>query len=249
MIAPSTTATRTIPNVPPSVKVVPGSESVRATTRIASRAPTPPAISATSAVASTIMIQRSGALGRQAVEAHGEGIAGRADDRAGHRRAGLRRSGDASSGDHRGLGAIERQAARHDPDRRHEHSDPDHTRRDALVPALAVTAAQHPLVGRLRDWDAAGDAFECPVGLLVISGLHRELQGRPSMGRERADGGGRDPEDLGSLLAPEIEEIKEHERGALTPREFSEGADDLVAEVGGGEGILGLTGAQCPLCR
>ena len=30
--------------------------------------------------------------------------------------------------------------ARHDPDRRHEHRDPDDTRRDALVPALAVAA-------------------------------------------------------------------------------------------------------------
>ena len=55
------------------------------------------------------------------------------------------------------------------------------------------------------------------------------------------------PEELGCVLAPKIEEIHEHERGALALRELAERTDDLVAEVGGGERVLGLTGAQGPV--
>jgi hypothetical protein len=36
-------------------------------------------------------------------------------------------------------------AARHDPEHRTKDRDPDDTRRDALVPALAVASAQRPL--------------------------------------------------------------------------------------------------------
>ena len=43
--------------------------------------------------------------------------------------------------------AIERPTARHDPDRRHEDRDPDDTRRDALVPALAVAATPEAFEG------------------------------------------------------------------------------------------------------
>src|SRR4029453_2873182 len=86
-------------------------------------------------------------------------------------------------------------------------------------------------------------------GLFLIMILHRGFQGRSSVRSERADGGGRDPEELGCVLAPKIEEIHEHERGALALRELAERADDLVAEVGGGEGVLRLTGAQGPFRR
>jgi hypothetical protein len=54
--------------------------------------------------------------------------------------------------------------------------------------------------------------------LLVIFGLHRELQGRSSVGSERADCGWRDPEDRSRFLARVIKEIQEHECGALALR-------------------------------
>src|SRR4029450_2366506 len=84
-------------------------------------------------------------------------------------------------------------------------------------------------------------------GLFLIMILHRGFQGRSSVRSERADGGGRDAEGLGCVLAPKIEEIHEHERGALALRELAERTDDLVAEVGGGEGGLGRTGVQVPV--
>jgi hypothetical protein len=40
---------------------------------------------------------------------------------------------------------IEPTTGRHDPDRRDEDHDTDDPRRDALVPTLAVTAADQPL--------------------------------------------------------------------------------------------------------
>jgi hypothetical protein len=51
----------------------------------------------------------------------------------------------------RGRRAIGPPLARHDPDGRHEHRDPDDARRDALVPALAIAAADerfHDALGR-----------------------------------------------------------------------------------------------------
>ena len=66
-------------------------------------------------------------------------------------------------------------------------------------------------------------------------------------GEQRPDCRRRDPEHLAGVLAPVVEEIHEHERGALSVREPSERADHLVSKVRGGEGILGLAGCQGPL--
>jgi hypothetical protein len=60
-------------------------------------------------------------------------------------RSGFRRSGGGR------LGAIERQAARHDPDCRDEDRDPDDPRRDALVSALAVASAEEPIRRQVGD--------------------------------------------------------------------------------------------------
>lgn len=54
--------------------------------------------------------------------------------------------------------------------------------------------------------------------LFDILGLHRKLQGRSRVRSERADGGGRDPEDLRGFFALQVEEVQEHERGELALR-------------------------------
>jgi hypothetical protein len=73
-------------------------------------------------------------------------------------RSGLRRSCDVPCGSNRLLAAVQRPNTRHDPDRRHEDRDPDDTRRDSLVPALTIAAAECPLecvIGRLKASEAA----------------------------------------------------------------------------------------------
>ena len=66
------------------------------------------------------------------------------------------------------------------------------------------------------------------------------------MRSERADGGGRDSEDLRGFFALQVEEIQKHECRALALRQLSERANDVVAEVGGRERVLGRMGGEGP---
>src|SRR6266545_4216620 len=82
--------------------------------------------------------------------------------------------------------------------------------------------------------------------LSVIFGLQRKLHGSSAVGSKRPDGCRRYPEDPGSVLAPVVKEIQEHERGALTLWKLSNRADHFVAKVDSGEGVLEPAWGQGP---
>jgi hypothetical protein len=63
----------------------------------------------------------------------------------------------------RRLAAIERTSGCHDRDRRNEDCDPDDTRREALVPALAIASpleSIEPIRGQWDNGDGALGALE-----------------------------------------------------------------------------------------
>ena len=77
----------------------------------------------------------------------------------------------------RRLGAIERHSARHDAHPRHEHCNPDDTRRDALVPALAIPALQETVHRKRGRLVPSGCAFE--ELRLVTHRIHPSLLSGP----------------------------------------------------------------------
>ena len=141
-----------------------------------------------------------------------------------------RRSGTSLSWNGRRLGAIERHSGRHDPDRSHEHCHADDTRREALVPALAIASALERIEPIGRQWDN-GDG---PLGALEQClqvrhlGVPPFLECRSCLRGERAHRTRPDPEDRASLLGAVAEKLGNDDGGPLPRGKRRKRADGLV---------------------